>query len=162
MEGNTHIVGGITAALAFAHYSNDNPLILVGAGAIGALLPDICHKGSKIGRTFPMLSKFVNTLFGHRSFTHSLLFLLLMMLVLHTFIPYRAISVGIIIGMASHILLDMCTKKGVKLFFPASIAVRFPLTTKTGSKVENVVLMLLVICSLYFSYQLIVEFIASA
>ncbi len=162
MQGNTHIVGGITAALAFAHYSNDNPLILVGAGAIGALLPDICHRGSKIGRKFPIISKLVNTFFGHRSFTHSLLFLLLMMVILHTFIPYKAISVGIIIGMASHILLDMCTKKGVKLFFPASIAVRFPLTTKTGSKVENVVLMLLVICSIYFSYQLIVEFIASA
>ncbi|WP_341302448.1 metal-dependent hydrolase [Lysinibacillus sp. FSL H8-0500] len=162
MQGNTHIVGGITAALAFAHYSNDNPLILVGASAIGALLPDICHRGSKIGRKFPIISKLVNTFFGHRSFTHSLLFLLLMMVILHTFIPYKAISVGIIIGMASHILLDMCTKKGVKLFFPASIAVRFPLTTKTGSKVENVVLMLLVICSIYFSYQLIVEFIASA
>ncbi len=55
MQGNTHIVGGgITASLAFAQFSNDNPLVLVGAGGvIGALLPDICHRGSKIGRTFP-------------------------------------------------------------------------------------------------------------
>lgn len=53
MQGNTHIVGGITASLAFAQFSNDNPLVLVGAGVIGALLPDICHRGSKIGRTFP-------------------------------------------------------------------------------------------------------------
>ena len=44
---------GITASLAFAQFSNDNPLVLVGAGVIGALLPDICHRGSKIGRTFP-------------------------------------------------------------------------------------------------------------
>lgn len=159
MQGNTHIVGGITASLAFAQFSNDNPLVLVGAGVIGALLPDICHRGSKIGRKFPIVSKLVNMVFGHRSFTHSLLFLLFMSLVLHTFVPYEAISIGIIIGMASHIVLDMCTKKGVKLFFPATISIRFPLTTKTGSKVENVVLMLLSMLSIYLSYELIVKLI---
>ena len=161
MQGNTHIVGGITASLAFAQFSNDNPLVLVGAGVIGALLPDICHRGSKIGRTFPIIAKLINTVFGHRSFTHSLLFLLLVMVVLHTLIPYRAISIGIIIGMASHIVLDMCTKKGVKLFFPASISIRFPLTTKTGSKVERIVLMLLSMLSIYLSYELIARFIYS-
>jgi len=57
MQGNTHIVGGITASLAFAQISNDNPLVLVGAGVVGALLPDICHGGSKIGRKFPIISK---------------------------------------------------------------------------------------------------------
>lgn len=118
MQGNTHIVGGITASLAFAQFSNDNPLVLVGAGVIGALLPDICHRGSKIGRTFPIIAKLVNTVFGHRSFTHSLLFLLLVMLVLHTLIPYRAISIGVIVGMASHIVLDMCTKKELNYFSP--------------------------------------------
>jgi len=159
MQGNTHIVGGITASLAFAQFSNDNPLVLVGAGVIGALLPDICHRGSKIGRKFPIVSKLVNMVFGHRSFTHSLLFLLFMSLVLHSFVPYKAISIGIIIGMASHIVLDMCTKKGVKLFFPATISIRFPLTTKTGSKVENVVLMLLSMLSIYLSYELIVKLI---
>lgn len=161
MQGNTHIVGGITASLAFAQFSNDNPLILVGAGVIGALLPDICHRGSKIGRTFPIIAKLVNTVFGHRSFTHSLLFLLLVMLILNTLIPYRAISIGVIVGMASHIVLDMCTKKGVKLFFPASVSIRFPLTTKTGSKVEGIVLMLLSMLSIYLSYELIARFIYS-
>ena len=91
MQGNTHIVGGITASLAFAQFSNDNPLVLVGAGVIGALLPDICHRGSKIGRTFPLIAKLVTTVFGHRSFTHSLLFLISMMVLLHMLIPYRAI-----------------------------------------------------------------------
>ncbi|KMY32879.1 membrane protein [Lysinibacillus xylanilyticus] len=155
MQGNTHIVGGITASLAFAQISNDNPLVLVGAGVIGALLPDICHGGSKIGRKFPIISKIVNTMFGHRSFTHSLLFLFLIGMLLHTFIPYESISLGILLGMASHIFLDMCTKKGVKLFFPVSISVRLPLTTKTGSKAEKVVFMLLTMLSVFFSYEII-------
>ncbi|MGE7674853.1 metal-dependent hydrolase [Lysinibacillus sp. NPDC094403] len=159
MQGNTHIIGGITASLAFAQISNDNPLVLVGAGVIGALLPDICHGGSKIGRKFPIISKTVNSLFGHRSFTHSLLFLFLVGMLLHTFIPYESITLGILLGMASHVVLDMGTKKGVKLFFPVSIAVRLPLTTKTGSKVEKVVFMLLTMLSVFFSYEIIVKFI---
>jgi len=161
MQGNTHIVGGITASLAFAQFSNDNPLVLVGAGVIGALLPDICHRGSKIGRTFPLIAKLVTTVFGHRSFTHSLLFLFLIGMLLHTFIPYKSISIGILLGMASHVLLDMGTKKGVKLFFPVSISVRLPLTTKTGSKVEKVVFTLLTMLSVFFSYEIIVQLLAT-
>lgn len=159
MQGNTHIIGGITASLAFAQISNDNPLVLVGAGVIGALLPDICHGGSKIGRKLPIISKIVNTMFGHRSFTHSLLFLFLVGMLLHTFIPYKAISLGILLGMASHILLDMGTKKGVKLFFPVSISVHLPITTKTGSKAEKVVFMLLTILSVFFSYEIMIKLI---
>ncbi|MFJ3388172.1 MULTISPECIES: metal-dependent hydrolase [Lysinibacillus] len=161
MQGNTHIIGGITASLAFAQISNDNPLVLVGAGVIGALLPDICHGGSKIGRKFPVISKIVNTLFGHRSFTHSLLFLFLVGMLLHTFIPYESISLGILLGMASHVFLDMGTKKGVKLFFPVSISVRLPITIKTGSKAEKVVFMLLTMLSVFFSYEMIVNLVQS-
>ncbi|MFD4490164.1 metal-dependent hydrolase [Lysinibacillus fusiformis] len=161
MQGNTHIVGGITASLAFAQISNDNPLVLVGAGVIGALVPDICHGGSKIGRKLPIISKMVNSLFGHRSFTHSLLFLFLIGMLLHTFIPYKSITIGILLGMASHVLLDMGTKKGVKLFFPVSISVRLPLTTKTGSKVEKVVFTLLTMLSVFFSYEIIVQLLAT-
>lgn len=50
------------------------------SGAVGALIPDICHTQSKIGRRFPILSKAVSSVFGHRTFTHSLLFLLIMFL----------------------------------------------------------------------------------
>ncbi|MCL1694318.1 metal-dependent hydrolase [Lysinibacillus sp. BPa_S21] len=159
MQGNTHIVGGITASLAFAQISNDNPFILVGAGVIGALLPDICHGGSKIGRKFPIISKSVNMLFGHRSFTHSLLFLFLVALLLHIFVPYEPVTAGILIGMASHIFLDMGTKKGVKLFFPVTISVRLPITTKTGSKAEKVVFMMLTMLSVFFSYEIMMNLI---
>lgn len=160
MQGNTHIVGGITASLAFAQITNDNPFVLVGAGVLGALLPDICHGGSKIGRTFPLISKMVNKLFGHRSFTHSLLFVVLVALLLQTIIPYPSIVAGLLIGMSSHIILDMGTKQGVKLFFPFNMSVRFPLTTRTGGKVEKIVFTLLSVLSLYLSYELISRFIS--
>lgn len=77
MTGKTHIMGGVAACVALANVTNYDPVILTATGAAGALLPDICHGGSKIGRKLPILSKIVNLLFGHRTFTHSLLFLVI-------------------------------------------------------------------------------------
>ena len=156
MLGNTHIVGGITASLAFAQISNENPLILVGAGIVGALLPDICHGGSKMGRTFPISSKIVNKLFGHRSFTHSLLFLFCIAVLMNAFVPYKGFTIGLLLGMVSHFILDMGTRQGIKLFFPINLKVRFPLTIKTGSKVEKFIFAGLCLLSLYFGFEIII------
>jgi inner membrane protein len=153
MTGKTHIIGGIAASLAYAQFTNHDPLIMVGAGIIGALLPDICHGGSKIGRKLSVLSKIINTLFGHRTFTHSLLFIVIIAWLLTSFIPSDAVKAGVLAGMVSHYVLDMATKNGIKLFFPLSMTVRFPLTTRTGSKIENLVFSILSLLSFYYGYQ---------
>ena len=153
MTGKTHIVGGIAASLAYAQLTNHDPIIMLGAGVIGALLPDICHGGSKIGRKLPLLSKLINMLFGHRTFTHSLLFLVLIAALLNTFIPNEAVKAGFMAGMVSHYILDMATKNGIKLLFPLKMTVRFPLTTRTGGAVENVVFSILSLLSFYFGYE---------
>lgn len=150
MTGKTHIIGGIATGLAFAQITNYEPVLLLGAGAVGAIIPDICHGGSKIGRTFPVVSRIINTLFGHRTFTHSLIFLMLAALLFNAFLPNEAISAGLLAGMASHLLLDMATKKGIKLFFPFKITVRLPVTTKTGSAAESVIFAALSLLSVYF------------
>lgn len=155
MTGKTHILGGIAASLAYAHIANEDPLVMVGAGIVGALLPDICHSGSKLGRKLPLLSKVINKLFGHRTFTHSLLFLVLIASLMNAFFPNEVVKTGIIVGMVSHYILDMATKNGIKLFFPLSLTVRFPVTTRTGSKVEGVVFSILTIISFYYGYQVI-------
>ena len=153
MTGKTHIIGGLTAGLAFAQITNYDPVLLVGSGVFGAVLPDICHSGSKIGRTFPVISKVVNLLFGHRSFTHSLLFLILIAALLHTFVLNESVRAGILVGIASHIVLDMATTNGVKMLFPIKIRVRFPITLKTGGVVESFVLAVLSLLSVYFGYE---------
>ncbi|ANU14193.1 hypothetical protein B481_2662 [Planococcus halocryophilus Or1] len=152
MTGKTHIIGGIAASLAFAQVTNYDSILLVGAGVIGAVIPDICHSGSKIGRTLPALSKTINGLFGHRTFTHSLLFLALTAFILESFMTVEAISAGLLIGMASHIVLDMATKRGVKLFFPFKWTVRFPVTATTGGTSEYLVFVLLSLLTVYFGY----------
>ncbi len=152
MLGKTHIVGGVAASLAIAQVAHLDPLIMTGAGIVGALLPDICHGGSLIGRKMPVLSKVINTLFGHRSFTHSILFLLLIAYLLNTFVSIEALRVGFLVGMISHYILDMATKNGVKLLFPVKITVRFPLTVRTGGSAETVVLGILTLVSFYYGY----------
>ncbi|MFJ5768996.1 metal-dependent hydrolase [Psychrobacillus sp. NPDC093180] len=152
MTGKTHIIGGITASLAFAQTSNYETVLLVGAGVVGSLIPDICHGGSKIGRKLPLLSKIISTLFGHRSFTHSLLFLFLIGILLKSFVTNESIVAGIIVGMASHYILDMATKNGIKLLYPIKVTVRFPITTKTGGAVEDVVFAALSLLTVYYGY----------
>lgn len=158
MTGKTHIIGGITASLAFAQTSNYETILLVGAGVVGALIPDICHGGSKIGKKLPLLSKIISTIFGHRSFTHSLLFLFLIGVLLNTYVANESIVAGILVGMASHYVLDMATKNGIKLLYPLKVTVRFPLTTRTGGAVEDVVFVALSLLTVYFGYGVFVEY----
>lgn len=149
MTGKTHIVGGVASGMALASVTPLDPTTLVFAGAVGGLLPDICHGGSKIGRKFPILSKIINTIFGHRTFTHSLLFLLLVWIVLEMLIPIDAIKVGVLVGMISHLILDAATKNGIKLLYPLQVTVRFPVTTRTGGAVEYIVLFALTLITVY-------------
>ena len=55
--------------------------------------------------------------------------------------------------MVSHYILDMATRSGIKLFFPLDLTVRFPLTIRTGSKVENLIFSILALLSFYFGYE---------
>jgi len=153
MTGKTHIIGGMAASLAFAQVTYYDPVLLLGAGVVGAVIPDICHGGSKIGRTLPLLSKVVNVLFGHRSFTHSLLFLFIVAALLNSLVVNEAVTAGILVGMISHLILDMATKNGIKFFFPVQVRVRFPLTTRTGGKIESVVFTGLSVLTVYFGYE---------
>lgn len=151
MTGKTHLVGGVASGMALASVTPYDPTTLVIAGAVGGLLPDICHGGSKIGRKMPILSKIINTIFGHRTFTHSLLFLLLAWLLLELLIPVDAIKIGVLVGMVSHLILDAATKNGIKLLYPLQITVRLPITTRTGGAVEYIVLAVLTLITVYYA-----------
>ncbi|MCY9269000.1 metal-dependent hydrolase, partial [Bacillus licheniformis] len=143
MTGKTHIMGGVASCTAAAYFYGYDPVFMTASGVIGALIPDICHTKSKIGRRLPILSAVVSSVFGHRTFTHSLLFLLITAFAAHLYFADQSILVGLMAGMASHLLLDAGTVNGIKLFFPSAIKVRLPLYIKTGGKAEQVVLAVL-------------------
>lgn len=52
MTGKTHIMGGVAASTAVAYYYGLDPVTMAVAGSVGALIPDLCHTKSKIGRKF--------------------------------------------------------------------------------------------------------------
>ncbi|MCM2989776.1 metal-dependent hydrolase [Bacillus safensis] len=150
MTGKTHIMGGIAASTAVAYYYGFDPVTMAAAGSAGALIPDLCHTKSKIGRKFPLLSTLISSVFGHRTFTHSLLFLLIIYFLATTYIPNDNLSIGLLVGMASHLILDAGTVNGIKFLFPASIKVRLPFYVKTDSTGEQVVLAALTVVTCYY------------
>ncbi|WP_059103573.1 metal-dependent hydrolase [Shouchella shacheensis] len=143
MTGKTHMVGGLVLCQALDSYvltQAGTPLFYI-SGVGGALLPDICHAHSKIGRRLPIVSRVIAAVFGHRTFTHSLLFLVLVSFLLNLLMPDATmVQLGILTGVISHVILDAWTARGVRLLYPLDLRIRFPLFIRTGGWGESVVL----------------------
>jgi membrane-bound metal-dependent hydrolase YbcI (DUF457 family) len=85
-----------------------------------ALLPDIDHPESLIGRVFPFISKGLLRKYGHRTVTHSIFSIIGIAAIL---IPVIFIGSGMVYGalltaFTSHIFIDLFNKAGVKLLSP--------------------------------------------
>lgn len=154
MEFRTHFIGGVAAGMAVVVYTDAHPLWTVGAAMVGSLLPDIDHGKSKISNSnviTQLLSFVVNLFFTHRTFTHSLVFLLLLLWPL-SYAPI--IAPGFLAGVASHLLLDAMTKNGIKLFWPLPLNFRIPFYIRTGGVAERFVEMLLIGCIILLTGEL--------
>jgi inner membrane protein len=95
MTKKTHLAIGTLVSLPVL----TNPIGLI--GILGAIAPDI---DIKLGMSF------------HRTFTHSLFFLIFSSLGISIF--SRQIALIWFISYASHLFLDSLTKAGVPLFYP--------------------------------------------
>ena len=84
----------------------------------GALLPDIDLPQSFLGRFIAPISAMIYKTVGHRTFTHSIVFIFLVSLILSLFCT-RHFVIGTVIGMISHIILDLlCMGYGVAFLYP--------------------------------------------
>lgn len=156
LEGKTHILGGVAAG-AYYLYSGgtvEQEVLFFGGLMFGAMIPDIDHTGSKIGRAVPLLDDIISTVFGHRTFTHSLLFLILASLLFHWASWPESFEFGIIMGMLSHVLLDMLTKDGIKFLWPFPVTVRIPFGISTGGIFEQGFYTMLIVFIGYYGYQI--------
>lgn len=115
--------------------------------AVASILPDIDTAASFPGRAIPFISKTLERRFGHRTLTHSVIFIVALATIL---LPARLLSadlyICILAGYASHPFLDTMTVHGVKLFYPlSSVKCVFPLEVnnphryrlQTGSKMDR-------------------------
>lgn len=123
MTGRTHLTLGAAAGLLIAAYTGANPGSCFAAGCLGGLLPDIDHPQSMLSGWIP--GSGLLGVFGvrHRGFTHSVLFMVLLVAAWfaasqRTVIPYPYV-VAALAGVATHIVSDMLTPQGVNLLYPS-------------------------------------------
>jgi inner membrane protein len=145
--GVTHIVLGVgTTSLLLG---SPDPVLLF-AGGVASLLPDIDVSSSPFGRALPWVSQWFERRFAHRSCTHSLVASGVLALLVYPFatIGYvdwhlaHAVNIGYFAGYFA----DIFSKTGIELFWPHSIRAVSPgnrnLRLQTGSSSEYAVLLL--------------------
>ncbi|MGG1878820.1 metal-dependent hydrolase [Paenibacillus cisolokensis] len=117
MNGASHLVGGMTAAMVLGIHS-PAPIVVV---AVSALLPDIDRPNSLLGRFIPVLPSILEKVPGKRTITHSFLFGAGIWMLINLVDP--AMAFAFLIGYVSHLILDI---------FTGRIAFLFPLPQKFG------------------------------
>lgn len=127
----------LTPALADASQWHIVPMALA-----SALLPDLDHPRSLLGRQLPWISGPLSRLFGHRGFTHSLLAVGMgvwgLAQVEAPWLLSGAVKDALIVGYLSHLLGDWLTPMGIPLLWPWRRRFRLPgLPLKSGGGYER-------------------------
>lgn len=121
MEWKTHLLSGVVAGYSITGGDWRGALI----GGVAGIVPDLDEPKSKFGKIFFFISIPLSMFFAHRTFTHSLLFVLLSSVLALTFLD-SDMTLAIIAGLLSHIVADMLTGK-VQLFYPYKKGVGIPI-----------------------------------
>ncbi len=125
MTTPNHLTGGIVFTGLFCSFFSVNIFanpIFVSVTLIGSIIPDIDHTKSLIGKAFYPIAKYLSVNYGHRTITHSLLFLvgicLISVFIEKNFREDFSISTILFFSVFSHLLFDMVTLQGIPLFYP--------------------------------------------
>ena len=138
MTGPSHLILGVAAAILMSKIGiyDLSPVVLAAAG-VGALLPDIEHQSSTIGRRIWPLSILLSKLLGHRGVTHSLMAVATLFIGLAILAGgFPAWLLALATGYLSHIAGDWLTPAGVPLFWPSKLRYRSAATLRPGGVVE--------------------------
>ena len=184
MMKKTHLKGGIISGLAISYIANNiltgtnpealNAMLIISGSAIGSLLPDIDHPQSYMGRKLPLFSGLLNLIhkiskklkmkrtqkfYGHRGFMHSLVFWTLLCLLVFLVSKnevLQVLTIGIFIGVLSHILLDVLTVSGVPILMPLTFKnFKIPIVRTNGlsEKIFSGILTVAIIFTAVYLYK---------
>lgn len=178
MTGRTHDLAAFTALAGVAlvaparSTSLATVLLTLLFNQIGGIAPDIDQptapfwKNLPIGKYFGKVSG--KMLGGHRFFTHSLLGLIvtgfgmrLFLAFIHRLFPTVDTGLmwwGFMIGMVSHLVMDLFTKEGIPLLLPLHIKLGLPpiksLRITTGKTPEKLLFLAIIAFDIwYFSHH---------
>lgn len=154
MTGKTHLAGGIALGIITAHVTKADisPVWYYASCALGALLPDIDHPHSLLGKATLFVPSLINRRWSHRTITHSLLFLILSTLLFGVITKNFSAVLGLFVGVLSHLILDTCNPTGVPWLYPINKKKLSIMRIRTGTGNEaGVVFMcaLLTYCVIY-------------
>lgn len=156
MTAPTHITFGILSYFVTAA-AMQWPVTTgaVATAAFGSLLPDIDLPTSAVGRPFFPIARILNEQLGHRTLTHSIVgILLLVLILLPLFLLAPLIFWALLIGYFSHLLIDTENKAGIDLLYPSKLRAwffrdeRYRITV--GSREETILLAFLLVGTLAF------------
>lgn len=130
MTGSTHAAAGAFLG-ALTGAALGSPEAGAVAGGLAALLPDLDHPGSAIGRRVPVIPALLEAVAGHRTITHTVWFCFavaagfgflgnwLTGFGLTAHMPKGfLLALPALIGSLSHLALDACTRSGVEPLAP--------------------------------------------
>ncbi|MDB5370726.1 MAG: metal-dependent hydrolase [Roseomonas sp.] len=116
--------------------------VSLGIAVLGALLPDIDHPKSWVGKRVWPVSVLCSKAFGHRGLTHSLLAICgCIALLLSEALPLP-LAAPLVVGYLSHLAADLLTPGGLRLAWPLKGTWALPLC-RTGGAFEPLVVALL-------------------
>lgn len=146
MEWSTHALSGVVAGYLVTGGDWKGALV----GGVAGVIPDLDEPKSKFGKIFFPISIPLNKMFGHRTFTHSLLFAFLMSVVFYLFFD-KWVAFAVFAGIIAHILGDMLTGK-VKLFYPIDLSVGIPIPQMMFTLIDRVAKIALLIVIVIFTW----------
>ena len=156
MRGKAHLACGLIAGAGVSFLGNFSffeSLLIASSSALFSLIPDIDHPDSMLGHLIKPVSKFIKDHIGHRTITHSGLWMALyIFLCVHFYNTfYFPLIFGATIGFFSHILSDSLTAGGTPWFWPLKRR-RYGFTKiKTGEKDGLLVVMAdIILLGLYY------------
>ena len=132
MHGKGHIAAGLITGIVSSCFLFANPFepvsigVFTAASLLGGLTPDIDMPTSTIGKPLKPISKLINKLFGHRTITHAVFWIIPIVFLIWRFsgfegVRYHFLTValqGYLCGFLSHLLGDMMTTGGIPLLYP--------------------------------------------
>ncbi|HWL81864.1 MAG TPA: metal-dependent hydrolase [Roseomonas sp.] len=143
MMAGSHIALGAAAWFAAAPRLGLPALdpAMLGLAVFGALLPDVDHPKSWVGKLLRPVSTVLATVLGHRGVTHSLVAVVgCAALLVRQNVPL-AITAPLVVGYLSHLAADLLTPGGLRLAWPLRGTYSLPLC-RTGSPFEPLVVAL--------------------
>ena len=155
MLARTHLAFALLSGLfAIDHIDIHNKIAFFVFVLVGALIIDIDHPKSKLGRKIGFVSGFFRFLFGHRGLFHSIFFTLMISYLVYSY--NHEYGIALFIGCLSHLFADGLTKQGINFLHPVS-KLHLSGFVETGGFLETV---LFLVISLIITIKLYILAIA--